>query len=302
VSSNYAFWRYLFWPELAGTVFLLAGFVLIRRRLSFNLADISVLGRVFVPVPLAVFGAEHLASAAFMKDMVPNWMPGHLFSIYFVGCALFAAAISILTMKYVRLSASLLGLMLLLFVVLLHVPNVIAHPGDRFKWAVATRDFSFALGAWTLAATQMAEAGSEAGRRAIVVCRSLFALVLVFYGVEHLRYPTFTPGVPLPQEMPVWIPVRAAWGYVTGIMLLVSGVSLLAGKYARAITTFLGITVTLVVLCINTPMLAVATLPTEITTAVNYVADTMLFAGMIFFVAAAVPLRSRVPELVEAAA
>jgi hypothetical protein len=35
---------------------------------------------------------------------------------------------------------------------------------------------------------------------------------------------------------------------------------------------------------------------------VNYVGDTMLFAGMIFFVAAAVPLRSSVPELIEAAA
>lgn len=302
MASNYAFWRYIFGPELAGVVFLLAGFVLIRRRLSFNLADTTVLARVFVPVPLAVFGAEHFASANTMKDFVPHWIPGHLFWIYFVGCALFAAAISILTMKYVRLSATLLGLMLFLFVVLLHIPNVIQNPGNRFAWAVATRDLSFALGAWTLAATQMAEAGSEAGRRAIVVCRILFALVLVFFGIEHLRYPQFTPGVPLPQPLPAWIPIRAAWGYLTGIMLLVSGVSLLAGKYGRATTTWLGITVTLVVLCINTPMLAVAALPAEITTGVNYVADTMLFAGMIFFVAAAVPIRSRVPELIEAAA
>lgn len=302
MASNYAFWRYIFGPELAGVVFLLAGFIAIRRRLSFNLADISVLARVFVPVPLAVFGAEHFASATAMKNMVPSWMPGHLFWIYFVGCALFAASISILTMKYVRLSASLLGLMLFLFVVLLHVPNVMTHPGDRFAWAVATRDFSFALGAWTLAATQMAEAGSEAGRRAIVVCRSLFALVLVFYAVEHFLHPEFTPGVPLPQAMPAWIPMRAAWGYLTGIMLLIGGVSLLTGKYARASTTVLGITITIVVLCINTPMLAVAALPAEITTGINYVADTMLFAGMIFFVAAAVPLRSGVPKLIEAAA
>src|SRR5262249_3735907 len=167
VASNYEFWRYLVWPQLAGAVFLLVGLVAIRRRLSFNLEDISVLGRVFVPVPLAVFGAEHFVSANAMKNMVPNWIPGHLFWIYFVGCALFAAAISILTMKYVRLSASLLGLMLFLFVLLLHVPNLIAHPGNRFAWAVATRDFSFALGAWTLAATQLAETGSDAGRRAV---------------------------------------------------------------------------------------------------------------------------------------
>lgn len=281
---------------------MLTGLVAIRRRLSFNLADLSVLGRVFVPVPLAVFGAEHFATANGLKNAVPSWIPWHLFWVYFVGCALFAAAISILTMKYVRLSATLLGLMLFLFVVLLHIPNVIQNPGDRFAWAVATRDFSFALGAWTLAATQMAEAGSEAGRRAIAVCRSLFALALVFFAIEHLRHPEFTPGVPLPQPTPGWIPFHTAWGYVTGIMLLVAGLSLLAGKYARATTTLLGITVSLVVLFINTPMLAVATLPSEVLTAVNYVADTMLFAGVIFFVAAAVPLRRGVPQLVEAAA
>ena len=299
MASNQAF---IVGPELAGVVFLLAGFVAIRRRLSFNLADISVLARVFVPVPLAIFGAEHFASANAMKDFVPSWIPGHLFWIYFVGCALYAAAISILTMKYVRLSATLLGLMFFLFVVLLHIPNVIQHPGDRFAWAVAIRDFCFALGAWTLAASQMADAGSEGGRRAVVVCRSLFALVLIFFAVEHLIHPTFTPGVPLPQPLPAWIPIPATWGYLTGIMLLLSGVSLLTGKYAQATTTWLAITVTLVILCINTPMLAVAALPMEIITAVNYVGDTMLFAGMIFLVAAAVPIRSRVPELIEAAA
>jgi uncharacterized membrane protein len=302
VASNYAFWRYLLWPQLAGVVYLIAGLVVVRRRLSHRLFDVSVLGRVFVPTALATFAAEHFASANFIKDGVPPWMPGHLFWAYFVGCALLAAATSILAMKYVRVSATLLGIMLCLFVILLHIPNVVQHPSDRFAWAVAARDFSFALGAWTLASTQFADHGAESARRILATCRVLFAFILVFFAVEHLLHPQFTPGVPLPQQMPAWIPARSAWGYVMGAMLLASGISLLLDKYARPTTTCLGLGVTLVVLFINAPMLAIAVQPADVTTGFNYVGDTLLFAGMIFFVAEAIPVRRAAIALVEEAA
>ncbi|HEX6803526.1 MAG TPA: hypothetical protein VF133_07575 [Terriglobales bacterium] len=302
MASNYAFWRYLLWPQLAGVVYLIAGLVVVRRRLSHRLFALSVLGRVFVPAALATFAAEHFASANFIKDGVPPWMPGHLFWAYFVGCALLAAATSILAMKYVRLSATLLGIMLCLFVILLHIPNVVQHPSDRFAWAVAARDFGFAMGAWTLAASQFAEHGMDVGHRIMAFCRRSFALVLVFFAIEHLLHPQFTPGVPLPQQMPQWIPARSTWGYAMGVMLLASGISLLLDKYARPTTTCLGLCVTLVVLFINTPMLEIAVQPADVTTGFNYVGDTLLFAGMIFFVAEAVPVRRAAIALVEEAA
>jgi uncharacterized membrane protein len=116
-------------------------------------------------------------------------------------------------------------------------------------------------------------------------------LILVFFGVEHLLHPEFTPGVPLPQQMPAWVPGRSAWGYATGVMLVASGISLVLDRYPRAITTCLGLVVTLVVLCINMPMLAIAVQPSEVTMGFNYVGDTLLFAGMIFFVAEALPAK-----------
>ena len=196
MASGSYYWRYLFWLELAGIVFLVLGLISVRKQLSFKTNHLSVLGRVFVPASLAVFGAEHLAGAKFLMQLVPAWVPGRLFWAYFVGFALFAAALSIVLMKYVRWSAVLLGMMFILFVVLIHAPNVVAHPRDRFVWIVALREVLFASGAWALAANQLED--RPLANRLIGACRLVMAVVLMFYGIEHFLYPEFV-GVPLSQ-------------------------------------------------------------------------------------------------------
>ena len=287
LTTHYFYWRSLFWPQLAGVIFLVVGLTVIRRQLSFRLDSIPILGRVFVPVALATFGAEHMASANFMKDMVPAYVPGHIFWIYFVGIALFAAAISIIADHCVAVSGSLLGVMWIFFVLMLHTPRVIADPHDRFAWAVVLRDFVFALGAWTLAATHFEQHRPLMAGCVITACRVLAALIFMFFGVEHLLHPEYTPGVPLPQLTAAWMPWKHVWGFIVGVLLLASGVAMLVNRKARAITSCLGIGVTIVVLCINLPMLLVAKQPSEINTGTNYVGDTLLFAGIIFFFAAA---------------
>jgi uncharacterized membrane protein len=292
------YWRLLFWPQFAGVLFLIIALIPVRRQLFFNHGDLAALGRVFVPVSLAVFGAEHLVSANFMAQMVPPWMPGRLFWAYFVGFALFAAAISIVSMKHVRLSATLLGILFLMFVLSLHLPNVMRNPEDRFAWAVALRDLVFAAGAWALAGTPL-EGPVQAAPRVVATCRVVFALVLLFFGIEHVLHPEFAPGVPLEQPTPAWIPARPVWGYLIGAILLMSSVSMLMNRRARAAGTWLGVAITLVVAFIYLPMFVVAAQPSEMNTAVNYIADTLLFAGSIFLLAAAIPAGASIPDLVQ---
>ncbi len=287
MSPHYFYWRFLFWPQLAGFVLLVTGLMAVRRELSFRLNTLPVLGRVFVPFALAVFGTEHMVSANFMKDMVPSYVPGHTLWIYFVGLALFAAAVSIMADRYVELSGSLLGLMWLLFVIMLHAPNVVANPRDRFAWAVALRDLVFALGAWTLAALHMKARRAAPARYVIAGCRVSAAIIFLFFGVEHLLHPEYTPGVPLPQLTAAWMPWKHVWGFCIGMLLLASGVTMLINRWSRTVTTWLGIGVTVVVVFINIPMLALARQPSEINTGTNYVGDTLLFAGIIFFFAEA---------------
>jgi hypothetical protein len=103
----------IFWPCFAGVVFLVMELLAVRKEslAALRLNKLIVLGRVFIAAPLAVFGAEHLVGAQSVMQVVPPWMPARLFWAYFVGFSLIAAAISIVLMKYVRLSATLLGVL-----------------------------------------------------------------------------------------------------------------------------------------------------------------------------------------------
>jgi uncharacterized membrane protein len=270
------FSRFIFWPWFAGLTLLAAGLFAVRRELARapGLEKLIVLGPVFYAVPLAVFGAEHLSGAQFLMQTVPPWMPGRLFWAYFVGVALVAAAVSILLRMYVRLSGTLLGVMFLLFVLMIHLPRAVANPKDRISWAIVLREIAFAGGAWALTAAPWA-----------VASRFMVGITMLFYGVEHFLHPEFAPGVPLAKLTPAWVPVGVLWGYLTGAVLLAGGVGLLAGKGSRIAATWAGLVITVLTWFLYLPILAMASQPSELTEGVNYVADTLLFAGTILCVA-----------------
>lgn len=109
------------------------------------------LGRVLFASLLVVVGVQHILYGRFVATLVTAWIPAHLFWAYFVGVAFLAAAISIVTRKYMKLAAGLLGLMFLLWVVLLHAPRVAAavHNGD--EWTSALVALSMCGGSWMIA-------------------------------------------------------------------------------------------------------------------------------------------------------
>ena len=253
------------WLWVAGLVYFVLGLIAVRKELRFS--NLPVLGRAFAPLGLGMFGAEHLSAPRVLAEGVPKWMPAHLFWSYLVGFALIAAATSIALNRFARLAASLLGLMFILFVLMIHGPNVVANPHNRFLWAVATRETAFACGALIFA------------RRFPALCRIALGLVLVFFAVEHFLHPEFIPGVPLGKLTPEFIPARELWGYVTGLALLTGGAALLVNKYVRSATTLLGMVLIAMVVFLYLPILAAH--PKDLVEALNYIGDTSLFAGLI---------------------
>src|SRR5271170_1558116 len=214
-----------FWMCFAGLIYLAAGVFILRKEISAARGwdKLVTLGCVFIAVPLAVFAAEHFRGARFIQNGVPSWMPVHLFWAYFVGFALLAAATSLAVKKFVRLSSSLLGLMFLLFVCTIHMPNALAHPKDRFAWAVALRDLSFAGGAWALAGLHSRASSPQQSKWMILFARIVIAIAAIFYAVQHFLHPEFAPGVPLEEMTPAWVPFPSLWGYLTGAILLAAG-------------------------------------------------------------------------------
>ena len=260
-----------------------------------GLDKILALNNWCVAVPLAVFGALHLFGPDFVKGLVPKYMPGRMFWVYFVGCALIAAALSIATKIEVRWSGLLFGIMMLMFVAMLYLPFALRNmdaPNIRFTWTIVLRESSFGGAGLILAAN--AKDGWRGPARSILITAGciLIAFAAIFFGIQHFLHPLGLPGVPLQKLMPEWVPVRTLIGYVTGAALLVAGASILVNRKTRELATWVGGWLLLLVLVIYVPVLIGALSSPDIgaeVEGVNYFADTLLFAGVILSVASAAP-------------
>jgi len=202
---------------------------------------------------------------------------------------LLATATSLVTMKFARLSTTLLGVMFFLFVLMMDLPAVIAQPGDRFGWILMLREAAFAGGAWALAGSLGRE--SRTGERSwmVLIGRFCVAIAVIFYGVEQLLHPEFAPGVPLRKLMPDWVPFHALWGYPVGTLLLVAGAALLLNKRPRVAAAWIGVVMTLLTVLLYLPILGLTHDPSQMTVEINYVFDTLFFGGMALLVARAMP-------------
>jgi uncharacterized membrane protein YphA (DoxX/SURF4 family) len=85
-------------------------------------------GRIFFSIMLIVFGIDHFLYVAFVKTLVPEWIPGNVFWTYFAAVALIGSGLAILLRIRTRLVALLLAAMLFLWFVLLHFPRAISFP------------------------------------------------------------------------------------------------------------------------------------------------------------------------------
>jgi uncharacterized membrane protein len=283
-----------FWMSFAGLVYLVAGVFILRKEISAARGwdKLITLGCVFIAVSLAVFAPEHFhGGPSYIQTMAPYWMPLHWFWPYFVGCALLAAATSLTVGKFVRLSSTLLGLMFFLFVCMIYIPGALAHPKSRFAWTFALRDLSFAGGAWALAGLHNRAPSPQQSKWMILFGRIVIAIAAIFFAVQHFLHPEFAPGVPLELLTPSWVPFPSLWGYLAGAILLAAGIGLTLNKRPRLAAASIGALMAALTLFLYLLILILAhdRPSAEINEALNYVADTLLYAGAALVLASALP-------------
>ncbi|MGO9829711.1 MAG: hypothetical protein ACLPJH_06185 [Myxococcaceae bacterium] len=189
------------------------------------------------------------------------------------------------------MSSTLLGLMFFLFVCMIYLPNVLADPNDRFAWAYMLRDLTFAGGAWALAGLHSRASSPTQSKWLILFGRIVVACAAMVFAVEHFLHPEFAPGVPLEKMMPSWVQFPSVWGYVAAAILLAAGIGLVLNKGARVAAASIGALMTVLTAF---PYLLIAIRArdapaAEINEALNYVADTLLFAGAALVLASALP-------------
>jgi uncharacterized membrane protein len=81
---------------------------------------------VLLAVFLTICGIQHFVYADFVTTLVPAWLPGLRFWTYFTGTALIAGGLGLLVPQSRALAATLSGLMIFLWVFLVHIPRSMA--------------------------------------------------------------------------------------------------------------------------------------------------------------------------------
>jgi uncharacterized membrane protein len=144
---------------VCGGAFLVAGSlasgVLDRRESDTVIHKISLraipLGRVLLATPMIYFGYVHIRFAQGVGNLVPTWMPWHLFWAYFCGVGLVSAGLGILFKVSLRLAATSVGLMILLFCVLLNGPLAFKAVRNVDLWTSLFHTFAWSGAAFSLA-------------------------------------------------------------------------------------------------------------------------------------------------------
>jgi uncharacterized membrane protein len=152
LPAAFASWRHIgAWNGPAELTFMTMGGVALFAAGSGQLrGTLSLVARLLAGASAVVFGFAHFNYADFTASMVPSWIPYPLFWAYATGAGHLAAGAALLSGIQARLAAALLAGMMGSFVVLLHLPRVIAHPELHAEWIMLAVSASLTGAAWLI--------------------------------------------------------------------------------------------------------------------------------------------------------
>lgn len=133
------------WTMLGKSIALFGGAVAFAAPTETS-AGARAVPRVCLGAFLISSGVQHFLFADFVAQLVPSWIPGAVFWTYFAGVALIAGGAGIMFPPATRLASALSGMMIAMWVVLLHVPRALAaaDAGRLNEWLAVCEAIAFA--------------------------------------------------------------------------------------------------------------------------------------------------------------
>ena len=190
--------------------------------------------QIIFGIPWLVFGLQHFMFADFVANLVPAYFPVRVFWVYLTGAAMIAAGLSFIANIKARLAAALLGLMLLIFILLLHTRTLTNAP-SAINWMRALQDASIAASAFILAGL-LSKGANNFPDKIAKISRYVFAALLIVFGIAQFLNLDF-----LTAKVAAFLPLRVVWVYLTGALMIVTGGCVLINKKSRLAASSLGI-------------------------------------------------------------
>jgi uncharacterized membrane protein len=224
--------------------------------------NLSKVGRVLFGISFVAFGAQYFVYGQFVGGLPvgPPGTPGAPVTAYLLGALLIAAgasiAASIMANARARESATLLGVLLLLCVLLMFIatPSAILHDGTARTRAL--EPLAMGGAAWVLAGTQQVQpptvqSWKPAGDKLATIGRFIFGASMIVFGIQHFMYGQFIATL-----VPSWLPWHIFWTYFFGGALIAAGISIVTTVQARLAATLLGVMFLLWVVVLHSPRVA----------------------------------------------
>jgi putative oxidoreductase len=115
---------------------------------------LSTIGRILFALPFGILGVNHFLMTDMYIMQATSFIPGMGFTILLVGLALIAASVSIILNKMVKTACFLLAILLGLFIVTIHIPNLFEPSKSAIALIELFKDTALLGGALMIAGNQ----------------------------------------------------------------------------------------------------------------------------------------------------
>jgi uncharacterized membrane protein len=192
-------------------------------------------GHLVLAVSMAGLGLLSLIYRDYAMNWqpVPAWVPWHAVLASASGALLLLSGTGLLLKRSAVVSALVLTLFMLSWVVLLRLPPLLVAPSTALHWLGLGETLVLTTGCLSLYARLHAEL--DGGRVGLFVGPSgeriamyLLAVALPPIGLSHFFYVDATA-----QMVPSWLPLHHGWAYLTGAGHIAAGLAILVGILPR---------------------------------------------------------------------
>jgi uncharacterized membrane protein len=120
------------WTRAGKALALSGGAFLVAGSLDRRPAVFLEMGAWFLGAFLILCGIQHFIHVRFVETLVPQWVPGTArFWTYFCGVALIAGGVGVMNHPTARAAGLLSGVMIFLWVFMVHIPRALAATDGR---------------------------------------------------------------------------------------------------------------------------------------------------------------------------